>query len=106
MPGLEPSGIDSDTPRPYAQKSFMLIAPAATATSPITTSDHRARPMSRKRLSHAAIITKYETPSTATNVPAMASIRRRSLSGASSEIIRISTHIEHGLKPSRSPSPA
>jgi hypothetical protein len=36
-------------------------------------------------------------------VPAIASIRGRSFSGASSEIISSSTHIEHGLKPSSSP---
>jgi len=39
----------------------------------------------------------------ATKVPAMASIRRRSPSDASIEIIRISTHIEQGLKPSSRP---
>ena len=33
----------------------------------------------------------------------MATMRRRSPTAASIEIIRISTHIEHGLKPSRSP---
>ncbi len=36
-------------------------------------------------------------------MPAIASIRGRSLSGASSEIISSSTHIEHGLKPSSIP---
>ena len=33
----------------------------------------------------------------------MASMRGRLFSGASSEIIRISTHIEQGLKPSSNP---
>ena len=36
-------------------------------------------------------------------VPAMANMRGRSFKGASSEISRISTHIEQGLKPSNNP---
>ncbi len=42
-------------------------------------------------------------PWISTNVPAIASMRRRLFSGASSEIISSSTHIEHGLKPSSRP---
>jgi len=38
-----------------------------------------------------------------TKVPAIASMRGRSFSGASSEIISSSTHIEQGLKPSSVP---
>jgi len=55
------------------------------------------------RFSHAAIMAKYEMPSTSTKVPAIASMRLRSFSGASSEIISSSTHIEQGLKPSSRP---
>ena len=46
---------------------------------------------------------KYATPSTATNVPAISNIFGRLARPANNDSMNISTHIEQGLNPSRSP---
>jgi hypothetical protein len=58
MPGLARAGIDSDGPRPKAKKSFTWINPATSAIAAINHCDMRDSPISRNRLSHAAMNAK------------------------------------------------
>ena len=57
-PGFAVSGMLREIPRSNAQKSLMLTAPARTSTAPKTSSVMREIPMSKNRLSHAAMKAK------------------------------------------------